>query len=168
MGDTKAPLKLLGSFSMKVSNVGTGRQVTISVKRTDIRHHTGRLEREEDSRSSAELNLPDWSLTLGADLAAAALEAAAKALEVGEAAAADLALGVMAVGITLDVFGVFSTASSNEPPALSCPTLPTPSCPVTEPSCPITPPPPPPPPPSCRSEERRVGKECRSPWSPYH
>ena len=20
----------------------------------------------------------------------------------------------------------------------------------------------------CRSEERRVGKECRSPWSPYH
>src|SRR5574340_564671 len=22
--------------------------------------------------------------------------------------------------------------------------------------------------PSCRSEERRVGKECRSRWSPYH
>ena len=21
---------------------------------------------------------------------------------------------------------------------------------------------------SCRSEERRVGKECRSRWSPYH
>src|SRR2546429_3208763 len=26
----------------------------------------------------------------------------------------------------------------------------------------------PPPPPSPRSEERRVGKECRSRWSPYH
>ena len=25
-----------------------------------------------------------------------------------------------------------------------------------------------PPPPLCRSEERRVGKECRSRWSPYH
>ena len=23
-------------------------------------------------------------------------------------------------------------------------------------------------PPLCRSEERRVGKECRSRWSPYH
>src|SRR2546430_12320824 len=23
-------------------------------------------------------------------------------------------------------------------------------------------------PPDCRSEERRVGKECRSRWSPYH
>ena len=22
--------------------------------------------------------------------------------------------------------------------------------------------------PACRSEERRVGKECRSRWSPYH
>ena len=22
--------------------------------------------------------------------------------------------------------------------------------------------------PKARSEERRVGKECRSPWSPYH
>ena len=22
--------------------------------------------------------------------------------------------------------------------------------------------------PECRSEERRVGKECRSRWSPYH
>src|SRR2546429_8244100 len=38
------------------------------------------------------------------------------------------------------------------------------------------PPPPPPPPPAAvqvvhvkpRSEERRVGKECRSRWSPYH
>ena len=32
-------------------------------------------------------------------------------------------------------------------------------------------PPPPPPPPTdadLRSEERRVGKECRSRWSPYH
>src|SRR3989442_13935911 len=27
---------------------------------------------------------------------------------------------------------------------------------------------PPPPPENLRSEERRVGKECRSRWSPYH
>src|SRR5256885_3723966 len=35
------------------------------------------------------------------------------------------------------------------------------STPTPEPS-------PPPPPESPRSEERRVGKECRSRWSPYH
>ena len=33
---------------------------------------------------------------------------------------------------------------------------------------PPLPPPPPPPPEEPRSEERRVGKECRSRWSPYH
>src|SRR3712207_7766855 len=47
------------------------------------------------------------------------------------------------------------------------------------PGKPAPPPPPPPkaappppaaapPPPPARSEERRVGKECRSRWSPYH
>src|ERR1051325_11509996 len=32
----------------------------------------------------------------------------------------------------------------------------------------LMPSPPPPSPPLPRSEERRVGKECRSRWSPYH
>src|SRR3712207_9121782 len=38
----------------------------------------------------------------------------------------------------------------------------------TSPASASHPSPPPPPPPPPRSEERRVGKECRSRWSPYH